>query len=105
MDRGRMALGNIYTGCGNPRDKEFRFAGVEFANLWENPGRRTIEKAVLIVPAWPIPILLIVYPALALLFSPTRRRARRRLQGLYTKCGYDLTGNISGACPECGETA
>ena len=22
----------------------------------------------------------------------------------YCRCGYDLTGNISGVCPECGET-
>ncbi|MFH1748614.1 MAG: hypothetical protein ABIG44_16385 [Planctomycetota bacterium] len=23
--------------------------------------------------------------------------------GLLCKCGYDLTGNVSGVCPECGE--
>ena len=31
------------------------------------------------------------------------RRVRRRRQGLCTRCGYDLTGNVSGRCPECGE--
>ena len=30
------------------------------------------------------------------------RRVRRRRQGLCTECGYDLTGNVSGKCPECG---
>lgn len=25
-----------------------------------------------------------------------------RAQGLCVSCGYDLTGNVSGACPECG---
>jgi hypothetical protein len=28
--------------------------------------------------------------------------SRRRRQGLCTECGYDLTGNQSGTCPECG---
>lgn len=27
---------------------------------------------------------------------------RRRLRGLCTQCEYDLTGNVSGVCPECG---
>jgi hypothetical protein len=30
------------------------------------------------------------------------RKTRRRRQGLCTECGYDLTGNVSGKCPECG---
>ena len=29
-------------------------------------------------------------------------RARRRARGLCPRCGYDLTGNVSGVCPECG---
>ena len=29
-------------------------------------------------------------------------RSRRRSKGLCTECGYDLTGNVSGKCPECG---
>ena len=32
--------------------------------------------------------------------EPLRKRRRRR--GLCTECGYDLTGNASGKCPECG---
>ena len=26
----------------------------------------------------------------------------RRREGLCVRCGYDLTGNVSGTCPECG---
>lgn len=26
----------------------------------------------------------------------------RRERGLCFRCGYDLTGNVSGVCPECG---
>lgn len=29
-------------------------------------------------------------------------RSRRRANGLCGECGYDLTGNKSGTCPECG---
>ena len=34
-----------------------------------------------------------------LLWLPSRRR---RTPGHCQKCGYDLTGNVSGVCPECG---
>jgi len=27
----------------------------------------------------------------------------RSLDGCCKKCGYNLTGNVSGICPECGE--
>ncbi|HNQ24901.1 MAG TPA: hypothetical protein PKK06_17615 [Phycisphaerae bacterium] len=30
-------------------------------------------------------------------------RRRRRAQGLCMNCAYNLTGNVSGVCPECGE--
>ena len=33
-----------------------------------------------------------------------RRRRRRRLRAAHVclQCGYSLTGNVSGVCPECG---
>lgn len=31
-------------------------------------------------------------------------RSRRPPPGCCRKCGYDLTGNVSGRCPECGVT-
>jgi len=46
-------------------------------------------------------ILFGIYPTFAFLRGPVRRRRRRR-QGLCMNCAYDLTGNISGVCPECG---
>ncbi len=30
------------------------------------------------------------------------RRQRRRKEGRCLDCGYDLAGNVSGVCPECG---
>ncbi|UCC32450.1 MAG: hypothetical protein JSU86_09245 [Phycisphaerales bacterium] len=40
-------------------------------------------------------------PTLAFIRGPVRR-SRRRRQGLCLRCGYNLTGNVSGVCPECG---
>ena len=51
--------------------------------------------------------LFSVYPVIAFIRfvpGPIRRRRRRR-RGLCVRCGYDLTGNQSGTCPECGEAA
>lgn len=38
-------------------------------------------------------------PGIILLFM---YETRRRLKGHCRTCGYDLTGNVSGICPECG---
>jgi hypothetical protein len=40
---------------------------------------------------------LITYPARA-------RRAARLVRGLCPRCGYDLAGNASNVCPECGHS-
>ena len=53
---------------------------------------------------FPLPVacgLLAVYPATAFIRGPLRKYRRRR-KGLCVGCGYDLTGNESGVCPECG---
>ena len=46
------------------------------------------------------------FAATLLLRRRTRRRSlrsRRLVAGRCTECGYDLTGNVSGTCPECGD--
>lgn len=35
-------------------------------------------------------------------FRLTRQVLRLELPGRCRGCGYDLTGNVSGTCPECG---
>jgi hypothetical protein len=42
-----------------------------------------------------------VYPMVACLRGPWRQFHRRR-HNLCLACGYDLTGNVSGRCSECG---
>jgi hypothetical protein len=47
----------------------------------------------------------LAYPAAGLLafaFVPRRLRRRPCQLGHCRRCGYDLTGNVSGVCPECG---
>lgn len=51
------------------------------------------------------PVYVLVTPftvLLGVLSIPWWRRLRRRRRGCCLACGYDLTGNVSGACPECG---
>ena len=50
----------------------------------------------LIIPLW-IPFTIIAIPT-AFLW----RRDRPYKPGHCEKCGYNLTGNVSGTCPECG---
>lgn len=51
------------------------------------------------VPLW-IPLGL---AGAAAAFFWTRRP--RAAEGACTACGYDLTGNVTGRCPECGRPA
>ena len=48
-----------------------------------------------------VALLIGCYPLLVL-GRPALRRIYRRRHNLCVKCGYDLTGNVSGRCSECG---
>jgi hypothetical protein len=63
------------------------------------------ESLGLRIPFWALFLLFACYPSIAFIekWSPFRRRRRRKL-GLCVRCGYNLTGNVSGVCPECGDT-
>src|SRR5688500_17096563 len=54
-----------------------------------------------VVPQWIVPALLGGLSAARI----AGRSRRRRVDGdACRSCGYDLTGNVSGVCPECGAT-
>jgi hypothetical protein len=53
------------------------------------------------IPLWAIAALTAIAPLLWLRRWIRGRRLRRH-PNLCTACGYDLTGNVSGRCPECG---
>jgi predicted RNA-binding Zn-ribbon protein involved in translation (DUF1610 family) len=54
------------------------------------------------VPLWPVVLISAVLPVLRLVRFV---RSRRRRPGLCPACGYNLAGNVSGVCPECGTAA
>ena len=51
---------------------------------------------------WAIAILTAIYPAIFFIRSNRRRHSNRRVLQPCSQCSYDLYGNESGACPECG---
>ena len=55
------------------------------------------------VPTLFLLALLGAYPTYVIVRSWRASPKRRRRRGLCLKCAYDLTGNESGVCPECGE--
>jgi len=63
------------------------------------PGKGTYT--ILAFPLW-LPLLLtLAYPGFVLI-SRTYRSLHRKSRGRCRQCGYNLTGNASGVCPECG---
>lgn len=53
-------------------------------------------------PIWFAALVALLYPILVILRGPLRRM-RRRKRGRCEQCNYNLTGNTSGMCPECGK--
>ena len=89
----RALLAQLRTGPAAGRS----FAGIEV--YWE-PGRVNPQFRAVVIP--------MVYPLLLTTVAPAawvvlRLRRRNRLQaGNCAHCGYNLRGNQSGRCPECG---
>jgi len=71
--------------------------------IWRNTGCALDWGTV--VPGGNKFLLIPLYVPLFVLALPTAflwGRDRRPEPGHRQKCGYDLTGNVSGRCPECG---
>jgi hypothetical protein len=87
---------------GSPWNVEptFRLGPISFARDRILPGH---SRAIAVVPCWAIVAIAAVLPSIgALRFWMSRRTRVRRTLGLCVSCRYDLTGNTSGVCPECG---
>jgi hypothetical protein len=75
-----------------------------FSTAYENKQGAVMKQtqvAKIRIELWAPFVILAAYPTLAFFRGPLRRYRRRR-KGLCVKCAYDLTGNVSGVCPECG---
>ena len=57
--------------------------------------------SIIRITLWHVGCLFAFYPTIVFIRGPLRRW-RRRKKGLCLSCGYDLTGNESSVCPECG---
>jgi hypothetical protein len=66
--------------------------------IWRPAFSQTPFVTGFVLPLW-IPLVLVVIPTALLI----RRDWRRYGPDLCSKCGYNLTGNVSGVCPECGQ--
>ncbi len=66
---------------------------------WEMSDVGFNRRAWVNIPLW-LPLALCAIPT-AVLFYVDRKRPP---PGHCRSCGYDLTGNVSGVCPECGSS-
>ena len=75
-------------------DADLRWGGFgySYSSVESNIGRSVF------VPLWAPMLLFLVLPMFWLIARGRAVRTRNRCTG----CGYNLTGNISGVCPECG---
>jgi hypothetical protein len=53
-----------------------------------------------VIPLWTLTLLTFAPPLAVWLKAAVHRRRERR--GQCPTCEYDLAGNVSGVCPECG---
>jgi hypothetical protein len=86
----------------NPGESEWRWAGFQ----WTRTDRRapnywSIERSA-VLPYWLPCLLAVVAPTMW--FRARLVRSLQKRRGRCISCGYDLTGNASGTCPECGAT-
>ncbi len=75
-------------------------SGFTFPNSAPNAGVHMKADRILVGLLLPV-VLFGAYPSAVFYRGPLRRH-RRRKRGLCLACGYNLTGNTSGTCPECG---
>jgi hypothetical protein len=102
----RTAPGFSYLGYrygDDPRRGAHRFGPFAYRNDRVPPastGQATVVIRAVMFSTW-FPLALF-----AVLLCWALRRSlllRRRKPGHCPSCGYDLTGNLSGVCPECGQ--
>lgn len=68
-----------------------------------NPATTDDLRRILQSPCWALVLVFSAWPIIAFIRGPYRRAAQhRKMLGLCVRCSYNLTGNLSGVCPECG---
>ena len=79
-------------------ERDYWWRGVQYARVTDPLNRVTSRQMWL--PFWLIASVLFLLPLIrGLMWFRSMSRSR---QGCCSSCGYSLTGNTSGTCPECG---
>ena len=82
--------------------KPATLSDIRLGKLQWRVGQTTTRRYYrLSVPTLSAVALLATYPTIAFIRGPLRRW-RRRKRGECLNCGYNLTGNVTGVCSECG---
>jgi predicted RNA-binding Zn-ribbon protein involved in translation (DUF1610 family) len=71
--------------------------------VWRESHTSQLVRYKILIPGWLTAFAIAAYPTFAFIRGPLRRWRRKR-RGLCAACGYNLTANVSGVCPECGTT-
>jgi hypothetical protein len=79
----------------------YRATGWEWLGHVATKDDPVLQEFELAVNGWLCAAALGIYPAWVIAAAIIRRLRGNTLRGCI-RCGYDLTGNVSGACPECG---
>lgn len=104
---GAIQFEHHFVGCGTGTYPSYGFIAAEIpTGHWEGSWRflpYSWKDAFAYHLEFPIyiPGVVLLAAALPSILLRTRRR-QRRLLGLCEHCSYDLRGNTSGVCPECG---
>jgi hypothetical protein len=94
-DHGKSGV-SWYVGYHPSRDEELSFG---FAFLSERAASGA-ARILVEFPWWCPALIFAIAPILAI--RRGYRRFKRDAANCCQNCGYDLTGNVSGVCPECG---
>jgi hypothetical protein len=79
-------------------ERNYWWRGIQYVRFTDPFNRVTLRQVWL--PLWLIASALLFLPVVRTLIG--FRSWRRSRKGCCPFCGYNLTGNTSGACPECG---
>jgi len=102
IEEGRLVIGHWYDASSTNQlsQETWQWGGMGIVYGLDLGG--PLRHNIICIPLWLPLALLLIYPSYAVIRGPLRRH-RRRKKSLCANCAYNLTGNVSGICPECGE--
>ena len=107
LDAGRCRFYSIPTDPRQPRQLRDHWTTLGWYYLemtfHHDVPEREQRASVLFVPFWFLILVWGLLPGrLLYVIAMKWRREKRKRLGLCEQCGYDLTGNVTGMCSECG---